>query len=149
MSNSEVPAGPICAAHAGRSYPPTEPYEVSAAKISEFAAALGDLSPAYRGPDAIAPPTFVALVSAAAWESMFADPDFDLALRRIVHGDQRFSYARPLRSGDVITAALTIDKVRARAGSEIISCTVTVQTVEGEPICTATSTFFHTSELSA
>ena len=33
---------PITADHAGRRYPPTPPYEVSAAKIAEFARALGD-----------------------------------------------------------------------------------------------------------
>ena len=47
----------ISEAHAGRRYPPTEPYEVSAAKIAEFAAALGDDNPRYCGPELIAPPT--------------------------------------------------------------------------------------------
>lgn len=134
---------PISEAHSGRSYPATEPYQVSAAKVAEFAAALGDDSPAYRGPHAIAPPTFVAVVSATAWETMFADPELDLALRRIVHGDQRFSYTRALRVGDTITATLTIDKVRVRAGSEIISSSVLVRTTDGDEICTASSTFFH------
>ena len=134
---------PITEAHAGRSYPPTAPYPVSAAKIAEFAAALGDDNPRYQGADAIAPPTFTALVSAAAWESMFADAELDLALRRIVHGDQRFRYHRPVRAGDQITAALTIEKVRVRAGSEILTCSVRVQTVAGEEICTTSSTFFH------
>ena len=137
---------PITDAHAGRTYPATAPYEVSAAKIAEFATALGDASPAYAGPEAIAPPTFIAVVSATAWEAMFADEELDLALRRLVHGDQRFSYSRPLRVGDIITATLTIDKVRVRAGSEIISCSVLVQTVEGEEICTASSTFFHSRQ---
>ena len=80
-------------AHAGRRYPPTAPYEVSAAKIAEFADALGDANPAYRASAPIAPPTFVAVVSSAAWEPMFDDPELELALRRVVHGDQRFRYA--------------------------------------------------------
>ena len=61
----------ITADHAGRRYPPTPAYEVSAAKIAEFARALGDDSPAYAGEHPIAPPTFVAVISSAAWESMF------------------------------------------------------------------------------
>lgn len=138
---------PISDAHVGRTYPATAPYEVSLAKIAEFAAALGDDNPAYQGPHAIAPPTFVAVVSATAWEAMFADPELDLALRRIVHGDQRFSYTRALRAGDTITAILSIDKVRVRAGSEIISSSVLVRTTDGEQICTATSTFFHSREV--
>lgn len=134
---------PITEAHAGRRYPPTAPYEVTAAKIAEFALALGDDDPHYQGTDAIGPPTFTAVVSAAAWESMFADAELDLALRRIVHGDQRFTYVRPVRAGDLITATLTIDKVRVRAGSEILTCSVHVRTTAGEDVCTTSSTFFH------
>ena len=77
--------------HAGRSYPPTAAYEVSAAKIAEFARAIGDDNPAYFADAPIAPPTFVAVIAAAAWEAMFADAELGLALRRIVHGDQRFA----------------------------------------------------------
>jgi acyl dehydratase len=129
--------------HAGRSYPPTEPYEVSAAKIAEFVAAIGDVNPAYRGPDPIAPPTFVAVISSAAWESMFDDPELGLALRRVVHGDQRFSYVRPLRPGDRVSAALTIDKVRVRESADIISSSVRVVDGQDQLVCLASSTFFH------
>ena len=133
----------ISEVHAGRSYPATAPYEVSAAKIAEFASALGDDSPSYRGRDPIAPPTFIAVISSPAWELMFDDPELELTLSRIVHGDQRFSYVRPLRAGDVVTGAVTIDKVRVRGAVEIISASVEVDTVDGEPVCTAQATFLH------
>ena len=136
----------ITADHAGRRYPPTAAYEVSAAKIAEFARAIGDDNPAYSGPDPIAPPTFVAVISSAAWESMFDDPELGLALRRIVHGDQRFTYQRPLRAGDTVHATLTIDRVRNRGTSDIISSSVEVETVHGELVCTAEATFFHAHE---
>src|SRR5690242_10561939 len=53
--------------YVGRTYPASEPYEVSRVKIAEFAAAIGDRNPLYRDraeaqaagyPDVIAPPTF-------------------------------------------------------------------------------------------
>lgn len=137
---------PITADHAGRRYPPTAAYEVSVAKIADFARALGDDNPSYRGERPIAPPTFLAVISWAAWESMFDDPELGLALRRIVHGDQRFTYRRPLRAGDTIHATLTIDKVRNRGASDIISSSVEVETVDGELICTAEGTFVHGHE---
>ena len=133
----------ISEAHAGRRYPPTEPYAVSAAKITEFARALGDESPRYRGEAAIAPPTFAAVIASAAWQPMFADPELDLALQRIVHGDQRFGYQRPLRAGDVVTATLTIDQVRLRAGTEIITSSVLIIDADGAELCTAIATFVH------
>jgi acyl dehydratase len=134
---------PIAAAHVGRSYPPTEEYEVSAAKIDEFAAALGDANPAYAGPAPIAPPTFVMVIAAAAWESLFGDDELELALHRVVHADQRFDYVRPLRTGDRVRATLSIDKVRVRGEADIIGVSVQVDTVDGELVCTASSTFYH------
>jgi acyl dehydratase len=133
----------ITEAHTGRRYPPTAPYAVSAAKIAEFARALGDDNSHSQSDDAVAPPTFAAVVAAPAWQQMFDDPELELALRQIVHGDQRFDYQAPLRAGDVVQAALTIDKVRIRAGSEIISCSVAIAGIEGGQRCTSTATFVH------
>ena len=137
---------PITPEHAGRRYPATPAYEVSAAKIAEFARALGDDNPAYSGDQPIAPPTFAAVISAEAWEAMFGDEELGLALRRIVHGDQAFSYARPLRAGDRVQAVLTIDKVRVRGAADIISSSVLIETVAGEEVCRARATFFHSHE---
>ncbi len=75
---------------------------------------------------------------------MFDDPELELALHRIVHGDQRFTYHRPMRAGDVVTGTLRIDKVRVRGAADIISASVEVTTVDGDPVCTAQATFFHT-----
>lgn len=137
---------PLSEAHAGRSYPPTPVYEITAAKIAEFAAALGDDNPAYEGDSPLAPPTLVAMIAFAAWDQMFADPDLELELRRIIHTDQRFTYVRPLHAGDRVTATLTIDKVRTRATTELVSCSIAVHDVAGDVTCTAASTLFHSRE---
>ena len=139
----------ITEAHAGRRYPPTAPYAISAVKIAEFARALGDDNPHYSGEDALAPPTFAAVVAAPAWQQMFEDPELELALRQIVHGDQRFDYTVALRAGDVVRPTLTIDKVRVRAGSEIISCSVVIRSIDGVERCTATATFVHSRTAAA
>jgi acyl dehydratase len=135
---------PITEAHVGRTYAPTPPYEVSAAKIAEFAAALGDDNPAYRGEAPVAPPTFAAVISAAAWGGLFGDPELELALRRVVHGDQTFVWHRPLRAGDRVVGVLGIDKVRCRGALEIVGVTVRLQTLDGEPVVESSSTFVHT-----
>jgi N-terminal half of MaoC dehydratase len=136
----------ISEAHAGRRYPANDPYQVSAAKIAEFATALGDDNPRYRGESPIAPPTFAAVISAPAWNQLFSDPELELSLERIVHGDQRFTFLRPFQAGDLVIAKVTIDKVRVRAGSELISATVDMSGRDGEEICTAQATFYHARE---
>jgi acyl dehydratase len=140
---------PISEAHVGRQYPPTAPYEVSAAKVAEFAAALGEDGSRYVAEDAVAPPTFVAVISSTAWQAMFDDPELGLALRRIVHGDQRFEFERLLRVGDRVRATLTIDKVRRRDKADIITASVAVRTLADELVCTASATFFHSREAAA
>ncbi len=135
---------PISEAHIGRSYPPTDPYQVSRAKIAEFAGALGDGdNPAYRGAGSIAPPTFAVVLSSAAWSAIFDDPELELALSRTVHVDQRFSWVRPLRAGDEVTARLTIEQVRLRGPMAIVTISVRLATTDGEDVCTATSTLMH------
>lgn len=141
---------PISADHAGRTYPPTVPYQVSRAKIVEFAAALGDGNPAYvaAADEPMAPPTFAAVIAFGAWDAMFTDPELGLALHRTIHTEQGFVWERPLRAGDEVTATLTIDKVRTRGGSDLIHSSILLHGVGGEPgerelICTATGTFLH------
>ena len=136
----------ITEAHAGRRYSPTDPYQVSAAKIAEFATALGDDNARYRGESPIAPPTFAAVISAHAWDQLFGDPELELSLERVVHGDQRFIFSRPIHAGDVVIASLTLGKVRVRAGSELVSATVDMAGHDGEPICSAQATFYHVRE---
>lgn len=130
----------------GFSFPPTNPYAVTAGKIREFAAALGDDGPAYAGEAPVAPPTFAAVLAADAWDGLFTDPELDLALNRTIHYDQKFAYVRPLRAGDEVTAQLTIVKVRVRGNTAFLTVAVLLATTSGEELCTATSTLLHTWE---
>ena len=136
---------PITAEHIGRTYPPSEPYRVSRAKIREFAAALGDANPAYAADDAVAPPTFAAVMASDAWSQLFADGELGLALKRTVHADQAFEFSRPLRDGDDVVSTLTIEKVRNRGPLDIVTVRVDLA-VDGVPACTARSTLMHTRE---
>src|SRR6476659_9100253 len=67
-------------------------------------------------------------------------------IERIVHGDQRFTFLRPLRPGDIVIATARIDRVRLRAGSELISATVDITGRDTELICTAQATFSQARE---
>jgi acyl dehydratase len=135
--------------YAGRSFPATEPYEVSRVKIAEFADAIGDPSPVYRDrgaavsagyPDVIAPPTFPIVVTMAASGQAIADPGLGINYALVVHGEQRFSYARPLRAGDVVTAQSTIETIRTLGRNVVMTTRTEVRTVDGEQVCTAYST---------
>ena len=130
----------------GRKYPPTEPYEVGRAKIREFAEAVGDLHPAYLDPEAakalghsdvIAPPTFPIIISLPAGDQAAMDPELGLDYSRVVHGDQRFVYQRPLRAGDRIVCGVTVESVKSMAGTDMLTIAAELRTVEGELVCIA------------
>ncbi len=123
----------------GRRFPSGEPYLVSAEKVREFATAVGSTG------DAV-PPTFPIVVAFHAMQAFFEDPGSGLALHRIVHGEQRFSYERPLRVGERVTATLEVTSVRHVGGAAVIGTSTAVLDEVGATVCTAAATFVHTPE---
>ena len=139
---------PVNESFVGRSYPPTPPYYVSREKIREFADAINDPNPAYRSveaakalgyPDVIAPPTFPVLLTLPAGGQFVGDPDAGVDYSRVVHGEQRFVHARPVRAGDELQVTLVIDSVRTAAGNELVGTRSEVRTTAQELVSTAYS----------
>ena len=133
----------------GRKYPRTPPYEVGREKIREFADAIGDHNPAYRDPDAaralghpdvVAPPTFPIVLSMSAGAQVVFDPELGLDYSRVVHGEQRFVYSRPVRAGDRLTVTVTVESIRSAAGNDLLTTRGDVSTVDGEHVLTTYST---------
>jgi acyl dehydratase len=132
----------------GRVYPATGTYLVGREKIREFASAIGDSNPAYRDVDAavalghadvVAPPTFAIVLSMKAMESVVFDPELGLDYSRVVHGEQSFSYARPIVAGDELAVTTLIEGIRSVAGNDMITTKATISSVTGDLVCTATS----------
>ena len=132
----------------GKSYPPAPAYEVGREKIREFAAAIGDDNPAYHESAAaqalghravIAPATFAVIVSFLAASAVVNDPDLGLDYSRVVHGEQRFSYSRPITAGDRLVATATIENLRIAAGNDMVTTRTDITTIDGEHVVTATA----------
>ncbi len=141
--------------YVGRSYEPTEPYEVSRVKIAEFATAIGDSSPLCRDreaaqaagyPDVIAPPTFAIVISSASGAKITFDPGLGVNYARIVHGEQSFTHSRPLHAGDVVVAQSTIESIRQVRNLTTLGTVTEIRTVDGEHVCTARSVLVERGE---
>jgi acyl dehydratase len=140
---------PLDQSFEGRVYPPTQPYEVGREKIREFADAIGDDNPVYRDQaaakamgysDVIAPPTFPIVMSMRAAAQVVRDPEFGLDYSKVVHGEQRFSYTRPVQAGDVLQVIVRVEAVRVAAGNDLITTRGDITTLDGELVVTAFST---------
>ena len=80
-----------------------------------------------------------------AFDAMQAFLDAEqIDLHRIVHGEQRFSYERPLRLGDRLTAALVVRGVRSLGGADVVSTASEIRDADGTLVCTGTATLVHT-----
>ncbi len=132
----------------GRTYPAGPSYVVGREKIREFARAIGDSNPAYHDPEAaqalgyadvIAPPTFAIVVSLEAANAALFDPELGLDYSRVVHGEQTFTYTRPICAGDELIVTTVIENIRSMAGNDMITTKGIITTVEGEPVATASS----------
>jgi acyl dehydratase len=114
----------------GRVYPGSGAHEIRASSIASFARAINDENSAYLDVAAaralgyshvVAPPTF--LISIALHESQRAltDPAFGLDWSRVVHGDQRFKFNRPVVAGDVLTCETVIEAIKSVAGNDFVT----------------------------
>jgi acyl dehydratase len=141
--------------YVGRVFGPGEPYEVSRVKIADFAGAIGEPSEFCRDrdaalkagyPDVIAPPTFAIVIAMASTASVEADPGLGLDYSMVVHGEQSFSYSRPLHAGDVVVATCTVESIRALGGMSMMVTSTDISTTGGEHVCTAKSTIIERAQ---
>jgi acyl dehydratase len=139
----------VNAGFTGRTYPPTAPYAVGREKIREFAEAVGAVDVVHLDPvqarargyrDVIAPPTFAVLIAQKCDHQLMVDPEAGIDFSRLVHGEQRFVHHRPITAGDEIIGVLTVDSVKQAGGNAMVTTRSELSTIEGEPVCTATST---------
>ena len=123
---------------AGRTFPPTDPYLVTEERIAEFAAATGG---SWEGGPA--PVTFPIVVAFAAMTGLMEDPSVGISLHNVIHGEQRFTYHRPVVAGDRLSAELTVDSLRQIGGADIIGTRSEITDTDGTPVVTARAVLVH------
>ena len=133
----------------GRVFAPTAPYLVGREKVREFARAVRSSSPlnddlaaaiAAGYPDVVAPPTFAVVVQEATLAQLLAEPDAGIDFSRVVHGEQRFAYSRPIVAGDELVATLTVTGVSFLGGNAMVTAESSIADSTGSHVVTATST---------
>ena len=133
----------------GRAFPSVAPYLVGREKVREFSRAVFATSPLNLDPEAaiaagyadvVAPPTFPVVVQEATLAQLLAEPDAGIDFSRVVHGDQRFTYSRPVVAGDVLTATLAVTSIKTLGGNAMVTAESTMVDATGEHVVTAIST---------
>jgi len=133
----------------GRVFPPVAPYLVGREKVREFARAVFATSPLHSDPtaaraagyaDVVAPTTFPVVIQEHTLQQLLAEPGSGIDFTRVVHGDQRFTYTRPIVAGDELTATLTVASVKTLGGHSMVTAESAMVDSAGEHVVTAIST---------
>jgi hypothetical protein len=123
--------------------------DVERGKIAEFAEAMQSDNPAYRGADAVVPPTF--LTTAARWATPGARVSVGFDRKRLLHGEQEYIFHTDLpRAGDALTAQEKIvdrfSKPGKRGGTMRFATVVTeYRSPDGTLVAEARATFIETA----
>lgn len=133
----------------GRVFPPVAPYLVGREKVREFSRAVFATNPINLDPEAaraaghtdvVAPPTFAVVVQEATLAQLLGEPDGGIDFTRVVHGDQRFRYTRPIVAGDELTATLAVTSIKTLGGHSMVTAESTIVDRTGAHVVTAVST---------
>ena len=67
----------------------------------------------------------------------------------MVHGDQRFSYSRPIVAGDELVGTMTVTSVKQLGGNSMVTSSTEIVDGDGAHVVTAISTLVVRAEESA
>ena len=118
-------------------------------KVREFARAVFstdelsfdvDAARAAGHPDLIAPPTFGVVIQEQTLHQLIDDEQAGVDFSRVVHGDQRFIFSRPIFAGDELTATLTVSSVKQLGGHSMVTADTEMTDASGAHVVTAIST---------
>ena len=130
-------------------FEPTASYVVGREKVREFALATFADDPVHTDVDAakergfsdlVAPVTFPVVIQEKTLQQLLSYPDAGIDFSRVVHGDQKFEYSRPIVAGDELVATLRVTKVQSLGGHSMVTSESDIRTLAGEHVVTATST---------
>ena len=123
--------------YVGRRYE-SPPFEVTEASIRAYMRAVGDMA---EGHPLVAPPTYAMVYGFDPYWQLWSDQEVGLDVAHLVHGEQRFTFHRPVKAGDRITTEGRIIGINERRGMEFVTFELSAQDAAGEPVSDATALF--------
>ena len=132
----------------GKRYPRTPVYEVGREKVREFARSVFsskesldlDYAISLGHKDLVVPPTFPVVIQEQSLKLVLEDPESQIDFSRVVHGDQRFKFERPIVAGDLLTSELSVASVKSLGGNHMVSFETEIFDEGNQLVCTAFST---------
>ncbi|MSQ00403.1 MAG: SDR family NAD(P)-dependent oxidoreductase [Myxococcales bacterium] len=106
-----------------------------------YADCTDDRSPAYAGSDAILPPMFHVRLFHGLMFKIATDPELELDLLRLVHGEHDATFHRPLRPWDLVQLRAELESVEEKTGGTVVVSRL-FGFVDGQLAVEAKTTYF-------
>ena len=123
----------------GRQYGPMK-YEVGLEKVREFARATKNDHRWHHDEEAaaeiggvIAPPMFIVIPSFQPVIACVMDPELEINLAKLVHGEQTFDFHQPIKAGAQLFTTGTIETVREKGPMYFVKVRTETENAAGEP----------------
>jgi hypothetical protein len=121
----------------GRSYE-TASYQVTEQSIRDYMSAVGDVR---EDGELIAPPTYAMVYGFDAYWQLWTDQEVALDVAHLVHGEQRFSFQRPVRPGDRIRTTGRLTAINTRGNMDLVTFELTAIDEQGQAVSDGTALF--------
>ncbi|HWD07719.1 MAG TPA: MaoC/PaaZ C-terminal domain-containing protein [Actinomycetota bacterium] len=114
----------------GRTYP-SSTYLVTAEAIRAYAAATNEDNPVFTGADPVAPPAFPVVPGASILAAALFDPELGVNLARLVHGEEDHRLHVPIRPGDQLAVAGSLEAVDIKETGETFTVYTSLTNQDG------------------
>ena len=121
----------------GRSYE-TAPFEVTEQSIRDYMAAVGDVQ---EDGALVAPPTYAMVYGFDAYWQLWTDQEVALDVAHLVHGEQRFTFQRPVRAGDRIRTTGRLTAITTRGDMDLVTFELKATDEQDRPVSDGTALF--------
>jgi len=106
---------------------PESTFEVTEEAIHNYASATNEKNPAFTGDNPVAPPAFPIVAAGPSLAAVLFDPELEANLALLVHGEEDHVLHAPIRAGDSLTVATTLETVEAKETGETFTVFTTLK----------------------
>src|SRR5437660_8586188 len=121
---------------------PISTYDVTAYAIRRYAEATNEDNPAFAGEDPVAPPSFPVVPAGDIMGAALFDPELEVNLARLVHGEEDHVLHAPIRPGDVLTVEGRLESVETKESGETFTVSAKLTNQSGATAAEIRSLFF-------
>jgi len=118
-------------------------WEVTAESTRAYARAYGDDNPSFLGDgEIVAPPMYGVVYQLPALMAPLFDPDLEVNMGKLVHGEERMRYLVPVKPGDTISSKATVATIEEKSSGEVLDIALESVNQDGVKVCESKAVMF-------